>query len=169
MENGKQEQKAAAEVREAMRRERSMTYVGQDMEGNEEKKKTKSNKSKRASTCEKEQLLLLLLPPQPDGTTRVCTGVGRVSTFAPALRGFTWCKNCHCKKKITNFFLKKNCCDTRRVQGVLFLFSTHETKGACELPFSWVFVFVCGGGVWRWGGYVASHSLLVMDTYDLVS
>jgi hypothetical protein len=88
VENGKQEQKAAAEVREAMRRERSMTYVGQEMEGNEEKKKkTKSNKSKRASTCEKEQLLLLLLLLQPDGTTRVCSGAGRVSTFAPALRG----------------------------------------------------------------------------------
>jgi hypothetical protein len=52
MQNRKQEQKAAAEVGEAMRRERSMTYVGQQMESNEEKKKKKkSNKSKRASTC----------------------------------------------------------------------------------------------------------------------
>jgi uncharacterized surface protein with fasciclin (FAS1) repeats len=97
MENGKQEQKAAAEVREAMRRERSMTYVGQQMESNEEKKKKKKEEEEEQQkqegvnlslNNEKEQLLLMLLLLQPDETTRVSTGSGRVSTFAPALRAF---------------------------------------------------------------------------------
>jgi uncharacterized surface protein with fasciclin (FAS1) repeats len=96
MENGKQEQKAAAEVREAMRRERSMTYVGQQMESNEEKKKKKEEEEEQQKqegvnlslNNEKEQLLLMLLLLQPDETTRVSTGSGRVSTFAPALRAF---------------------------------------------------------------------------------
>jgi hypothetical protein len=53
MENGKQEQKAAAEVREAMRRERSMTYVGQQMESNEEKKKKKEEEEEQQKTTKK--------------------------------------------------------------------------------------------------------------------
>jgi hypothetical protein len=56
MENGKQEQKAAAEVREAMRRERSMTYVGQQMESNEEKKK-KRRRRRRATKARGRQFV----------------------------------------------------------------------------------------------------------------
>jgi len=57
-------------------------------EEEEEEEQQKQEGVNLSSNNEKEQLLLLLLLLQPDGTTRVCTGVGRVSTFAPALRAF---------------------------------------------------------------------------------
>jgi hypothetical protein len=52
-------------------------------EEEEEEEQQKQEGVNLSLNNEKEQLLLLL---QPEGTTRVCTGVGRVSTFAPALR-----------------------------------------------------------------------------------
>jgi hypothetical protein len=51
-------------------------------EEEEEEEQQKQEGVNLSLNNEKEQLLLL----QPEGTTRVCTGVGRVSTFAPALR-----------------------------------------------------------------------------------
>jgi hypothetical protein len=123
---------------------------------------TKARERQLVLNNEKEQLLLLLLL-QPDGTTRVCTGVGRGINFCPCPQGFTWSKNCHCK-----FFFTKNKIKFVVIPGEYKVcalpFAPMRQKGACELLSSWVFVCVVEVGFGGGEGYVASHSLLVIDT-----